>query len=229
MKNFVSKMFLSVAVIAFSLASSSCSNESVEDSIKKDSNPSALTLEQAEQQQSSTSKAANVYTIKKYIFNRSNGASGLGHVGVAFELKANINGVNYTSFYEGGVEGTNGWFGIPNAFTPAGSNNGGWWNQVSTQAQMINEFRARGYNRYKFGAAFISTTQAISDNSKLILARFPNRGYAVPSNNCMNACYDVIASFSGNNGNPSVPNQYLPNDWYNGLSVSGGWSNSNAM
>ncbi len=215
-------MIMVLSIITFSLTNTSCTNESTENT----ASPKALTLEEAEQQQGPATEAVNTYTIKKYIFNRSNGANGLGHVGVAFELKATINGVNYTSFYEGGVEGTNGWFGIPNAFTSPGSNNGGWWNQMSTQAQMINEFRARGYNRYKFGAAFISTTKAISDNSKAILAAFPNRGYNVAGNNCMNASYDVIASFSGSNGNPSVPTQYFPNNWYNGLSVSGGWSNS---
>jgi hypothetical protein len=224
MKKFTLKMIMVLSVITFSLTNTSCTNESVDNSTQTTN--SKLTLEQALQQQNPNSRVANVYTIKKYIFNRSSGANGLGHVGVAFELKATINGVNYTSFYEGGVEGTNGWFGIPNAFTSPGSNNGGWWNQVSTQPQMLNEFRARGYNRYKFGAAFISTTQAISDNSKAILAAFPNRGYNVAGNNCMNASYDVIASFSGSNGNPSVPTQYFPNNWYNALSVSGGWSNS---
>ncbi len=229
MKKFTLRMIMAFTVFAFSLTNTSCSNESIEDSTKKDTNPSALTLDEAEKQQDPTSKAANVYTIKKYVFNRSNGASGLGHVGVAFELKATINGVNYTSFYQGSVEGTNGLFNIPNPFTAAGNNNGGWWNQVSTQPQMIAQFKSRGYTSYKFGQSFLSTTQAISNNSKAILANFPGRGYNVVGNNCMNAAYDVIASFSGSNGNPSVPNQYFPNSWYNGLSVPGGWSNAVAM
>lgn len=232
MKKFALKVLISLSVIAFSLATISCSNESIDNSKTNAANSAPLTLEDAVKQQDPASRAANTWFIKKYIFNRTNGAGGLGHVGVAFELRATINGTTYTSFYQGGVEGTNGWFGIPNAYTPIGGNNGGWWNQVTTQAQMINEFRARRYNRYKFGVVFIMSSQYESDNTKNILARFPNRGYAVPSNNCMNASYDVINSFSGFNGSPSVPTQYLPNRWYDSLPVgssvagSGGWSNS---
>jgi hypothetical protein len=227
MKKLSLRVLMSLSVIALSLSSIGCSNNSDDENIPEVA--TAKTIDEALKQQDPSSRAANTYIMKKYIFNRTNGAGGLGHVGVAFELRATINGVNYVSFYEGGVEGTNGWFGIPNAFTAPGSPNGGWWNQVSTQAQMINEFRSRGYNRYKFGVLFVSVTQATSDNSKLILARFPNRGYAVPSNNCMNASFDVIASFDNLNGNPSVPTQYFPNNWYNALTVGLQWSNSIAI
>ena len=229
MKKFALKMIMSVSVIAFSLTSISCSNESLEDSTATGTNANSLTLEEAEKLQNPSLKDGDVYTIKKYIFSRSKGAGRLGHVGVAFELRATIGGVNYISFYEGGIEGTNGWFGIPNAFTPLGGNNGGWSNQVSTRDQMINEFKARRYNRYKFGVAFVSTTAATSNYAKGLLAFFPSRGYNVAGNNCMNASYDVIASFSENNGNPSVPNQYLPNSWYDGLTVASGWGNSISM
>lgn len=225
MKNLALKMFTSLLVIALSISSISCSKDAVDESTNANLSNSN-TMEEALAKQSSNAKAANTYIMKKYIFNRSNGAGGLGHVGVAFELRATINGVSYISFYEGGVEGSNGWFGIPNAYTPIGGNNGGWWNQVSSQAAMINEFKSRGYNRYKFGVLFVGTTQSTSDNSKLILSKFPNRGYAVASNNCMNACYDVVASFDNLNGNPSVPTQYAPNNWYNALTVGLQWSNS---
>jgi hypothetical protein len=224
MKKLSLRILMSVSVVALSLSSIGCSNDSVEETTV--SNVVPVTMEAALKSQSTTARVANTYIMKKYIFDRTNGANGLGHVGVAFEIQATINGVKYVSFYEGGVEGTNGWFGIPNAFTAPGSPNGGWWNQVSTQAQMKNEFKSRGYNRYKFGVLFVSVTQATADNSKLILARFPNRGYAVPSNNCMNASYDVCASFDTLNGNPSFPLQYFPNSWYDALSVSNQWSGS---
>ena len=125
MKKIVSKILASLAVIAFSLTNTSCSNDSSQDLKVTDSKVTEMTLEEAENQQNTNLKAANVYTIKKYIFNRSAGANGLGHVGVAFELKATINGVNYTSFYTGSVEGSS-LYGIPLPYISPGSNNGGW-------------------------------------------------------------------------------------------------------
>lgn len=173
----------------------------------------------------------DLYQVKKYVFVRTNGANGLGHVGVAFELRARITGVNYTSFYCGAIEGTNGWFDIPNAFTPPGSNNGGWNEQVSTQSQMFALFTARRYNAYKFSQNFLVVTLARSNAGKTILAGFPGRGYNVSGNNCMNAVYDLLTNFSFPNdaGNPTVPSSYAPNNWYSTLTVNGGWSNSNQI
>ena len=173
----------------------------------------------------------DLYQVKKYVFSRTSGANGLGHVGVAFELKARITGVNYTSFYCGAIEGTNGWFNIPNAFTLPGLNNGGWTEQVSTQPQMFAQFGFRGYNSYKFSQNFLIVTLARSNAGKAILAGFKGRGYNVSGNNCMNATYDLLSNFSfpGDSGNPAVPNSYFPNNWYNSLTVNGGWSNPNVL
>ena len=213
-------------VVALSFTSISCSND---DSVQ------SATVSTSKEAPSSLKgigpNLPDLYQVKKYVFVRTNGANGLGHVGVAFELRARITGVNYTSFYEGGIEGTNGWFGIPNAFTPAGGNNGAWNLQKSTQAQMLADFSSRGYNGYKFSQNFLIVTIARSNAGKAILAGFPGRGYNVSGNNCMNGVSDLLTNFSfpGDAGNPTVPSQYFPNNWYNALSVNSGWSTSQAL
>lgn len=210
--------FLMLVVIGLSFTTVSCSNDDE--------------VLQSEISTSNTDESLNrtfgpnlpdTYMIKKYVFNRSTAVNGLGHVGVAFELRARISGVNYTSFYCGAIENEK---GSPIVFS--GGNNGGWWSQLSTQPQMLTAFRNRGYNRYKFGQSFVSITLARSNQGKAILAGFPNRGYNLSGNNCMNAAYDVLSNFSfaGDAGNPSVPGQYFPNNWYNALTVNNGWSNS---
>ena len=223
----ITTLFLMLFSAAFFFALTGCSND--EDTI--DSSVSSQTTSNNLTSKSIGPNLPDLYEVKKYVFVRSNGANGLGHVGVAFELRARITGVTYTSFYNGAIEGTNGWFGIPNAFTPVGGNNGGWNNQRTTQAQMFAEFRSRGYNAYKFSQNFLIVTLARSNDGKAILNGFPGRGYNVSGNNCMNAVYDLLSNFSfpGDSGNPSVPNSYLPNNWYNSLTVNGGWSNSNAL
>ena len=214
-------LMLFVASMLFTTAS--CSN---------DDSAQSTTVATAKEDSSSLKSIGpnlpDLYEVKKYVFVRTNGANGLGHVGVAFELRARITGVTYTSFYCGGIEGTNGWFGIPNAFTPLGGDNGGWTQQVSTQPQMFAQFGARGYNAYKFSQNFLIVTLARSNAGKAILAAFPGRGYNVSGNNCMNAVYNLLSNFSfpGDAGNPSVPSSYLPNNWYGSLTVNGGWSNS---
>lgn len=227
MKNLFTR--LKVLAVVGGLLLTSCSSEPTNNIATTNLDTKTMTLEQAVQNQSPSSRVENVYTVKKYIFNREGGAGGLGHVGVAFELRAVINGVTYTSFYQGAVEGNNGWFGVPLGFISQGDFNGGWTSQVSTQSQMFQEFRNRQYNRYKFGTSFTSTSFATSNVAKTLLSNFERRGYNLAGNNCMNAAYDVVATFSGTNGNPSVPNQFFPNSWYNNLTTARGWSGSKAL
>jgi hypothetical protein len=230
MKKITFKLLM-LFIIALSFTVVSCSND------EDFSNQSQSVTKSDETTISNSANKAigpnlpDLYEVKKYVFVRTSGANGLGHVGVAFELRARITGVNYTSFYCGAIEGTNGWFGIPNPFTPAGGNNGGWTQQVSTQPQMFNLFTTRGYNGYKFSQNFLTVTLARSNAGKAILNGFPTRGYNVSGNNCMNAVYDLLSNFSfpGDAGNPAVPNSYAPNNWYSSLTVNGGWSNSNQL
>jgi hypothetical protein len=226
MKKITLKLIM-LFTIALSFTTISCSNDDSTDQNQLTAKSNDLGSSKTAVAKAIGPNLPDLYEVKKYVFVRKNGANGLGHVGVAFELRARISGVNYTSFYCGGVEGTNGWFGIPNAFTPAGGDNGGWQKQVSTQAQMFAQFGAKGYNGYKFSQNFLIVTLARSNAGKAIISGFPGRGYNVSGNNCMNAVYDLLSNFSfpGDAGNPAVPSSYAPNSWYASLTVNGGWSN----
>lgn len=169
----------------------------------------------------------DTYSVKKYVFLRTSGAptplGPLGHVGAGFELRARINGVNYVSFYFGSVENSDG-----TAFILPGQYNAGWWLQYSTQADMLSTMKARGYDKYKFQQIFYNTEITRVNAGKAILFNFPKRGYSLPANNCMNAAFDLLQNFSfpGEVNVPSVPINYFPTNWYNSLSVNGGWSGS---
>ena len=221
----ISSLCLMLFTVALIFTSVSCSND---DSIQTKSESSNDDLSSLK---GYGPNLPDLYEVKKYVFNRKNGANNLGHVGVAFELRARISGVTYTSFYDGAVEGTNGWFNIPNAYIPAGVNNGGWNFQRSTSAQMFADFKSRQYDRYKFSQNFLIVPIARSNAGNVIIAGFPGRGYNVYGNNCMDAVYQLLNNFSfpGDSGNPTVPSQYFPNNYYDSLSVNGGWSTSRVL
>ena len=220
MKNLFTKLSVCL-LMASSLFLTSCSTNSDE----------VLTVgEKKATLEGSTAKALpDLYEYRKYVFVRPKGAAGNGHVGVGFELRARISGRTYLTYYCGAVEGTNGWFGIPNAYIAPGTVNGGWNTSNSTQQLMFSEFRGqRNYTFYK-STQYAVTTLAASNLAKNFLINFQYRGYAVASNNCMNACFDVLNALGGSNANPSVPTQYRPNDWYNSLTASRGWSATSSL
>lgn len=172
----------------------------------------------------SNSKVETTWTIKRYIFNRSNGAQGAGHVGVGLEIRS----ANPTAvyFYGGAVENEKGSFSVPR-----GGNNSGWAYSFTSNAALLSYMKnTRKYDRYKFEGSFKNISYAKVTDSYNKLVDLPNRGYNLLGNNCMNATYDVLIQAGGVYvANPSTYANYLPNGWYNDFSGSNGWSNSNNL
>jgi hypothetical protein len=167
---------------------------------------------------------AGSYTIKRYVFSRSSGANGLGHVGVGVEIRtSNPTTVRY---YAGAVENSS-----ASLFVPIGGNNGGWATVKTSFAGMYNEFTARGYNYYKFTKSFTNVTKQRALNTVNEINYLPGRGYLLAGNNCMNATYDVL----NQGGGLFIPAPsasaalYAPNVWFNSLLTSIGWSNQVSM
>jgi hypothetical protein len=165
------------------------------------------------------------YTVKQYIFQRPDGASGLGHVGVGYEVRTFSSGVQVSvTYYYGSVENSGGAMVV----IPFYQNNGGWMSTCATGATMLNTMKsaAYGYKNYKYRTSFsaLSSTQRANAYSKISF--FPNRGYSLAGNNCMNAAWDVLWEL----GTPNVAwvqTNYFPNGWYNNCTV--GWSASTAL
>jgi hypothetical protein len=168
----------------------------------------------------------NTYTVKRYIFQRPNGANGLGHVGVGFEVRA-FNGPRLlsTTYYYGGVENFS-----ASLIVPRNGNNGGWWRTTSSSATMLNTMKNAPYNyvNYKFTVDFASASPQSVDNGIAKIKDFPARGYFLAGNNCMNATYDVLTSMNLTGASVAWPStNYFPNGWYNGTTT--GWSTSRAL
>lgn len=169
------------------------------------------------------SRAGVTYTVKQYIFQRPNAAFGYGHVGVGYEVRTYSNGVQSNiKYYFGGVENGQGSPGVP-----AGGNNGGWWSTASTGAAMYSVMRnSYGYVNVKFRIAYSSLSNTRRINALNRISRFPSRGYLLATNNCMNACWDVLSELATPNV-AWVQNNYAPNDWYR--RTTNGWSSSRAL
>ena len=163
------------------------------------------------------------YTVKQYIFQRPAAAFGLGHVGVGFEVRTYTNGVQSNiTYYYGGVENAGG-----QAIVLPGGNNGGWSGYTATGAAMFSIMKnTYGYVNYKFKTSFTALSAAQRNNGYAKLANFPNRGYVLATNNCMNACWDVLWEI-GTQNVAWVENNYFPNDWYNRCTAN--WSGSVAL
>ena len=213
MKNLFTKLSVCL-LMASSLFLTSCSTNSDEILTASEKNN---TLEV------SSGKLATTYTIKRYVFNRESAVGGLGHVGVGFEVRT----TNPTSviYYYGGVENSKG--------SPAvglGGANGGWWGTTASGSIMFSVMKnTYGYSRYKFEKAFMNISTTRVTNSINEIKYFPNRGYLLLGNNCMNASYDVLNQGGGLIlPNPTIATSlaYIPNNWYNLFVSFNGWSGS---
>jgi hypothetical protein len=165
---------------------------------------------------------AVTYQAKAYIFLRTPGPFGFGHVGWGYEVRTYTNGrLTNTTYYYGAVENPGG-----QAYVPPGGNNGGWWATASTGQTMYNAMKNRGYQSYKFVANFYSVTSTNINNAYNYAINMPNRGYNVTGNNCMNASYDVLTAIRAPNvAWPST--NWTPTGWYNNTST--GWSSSRSI
>jgi hypothetical protein len=167
---------------------------------------------------------AGTYSIKRYVFSRSNGANGLGHVGVGVEIRTtNPTTVRY---YNGAVENFNATFQIL-----PGDDNSGWFRINTDYNSMLLNFTSRNYNYLKFEKSFKNVTKQKALNTVNEVLRLPNRGFSLVGNNCMNATYDVL-----NQGGglflplPSISVAlYAPNAWFGTLVSLNGWSVQSAI
>ena len=205
-----------VLLLVSSVFFTNCSNESVEEALP-------VTNEANLESNLASRPATTTYTIKRYVFNRMNGANGLGHVAVGVEIRtANPTGVFY---YFGGVENTQ---GAPSV--PVGGNNGGWYQIAATGANMFAVMKSSkyGYNRYKFEKAFTTVNYQQVNNTINKIKDFPTRGYFLAGNNCLNATYETLMQAGGGvfiAWPPSIsPLNYSPNGWYFGMPAA--WSGS---
>ncbi len=215
MKNSLKKLSLLLLTSGFALFYSCTTNN---DEITEKVEASELT---PPVESTLNARAETTWTIKRYIFNRSNGANGAGHVGVGLEIRSANPSAVY--FYGGGVENERGSFSIPR-----GGNNSGWSSSFTSNAGLLAYMKnSKNYNRYKFEGSFktISYAKVLDSYNKLV--DLPKRGYNLLGNNCMNATYDVLIQAGGVYvANPSTYANYLPNGWYNDFSGNNGWSNS---
>ena len=166
------------------------------------------------------------YTVKRYIFQRPNGANGLGHVGVGFEVRAFF-GVTLlnTTYYYGGVENSS-----ASLIVPRNGKNDGWYREATSGAAMLNTMKNAPYYyvNYKFTANFESASSTSINNGIAKIKDFPARGYFLAGNNCMNATYDVLTSMNLSGASVAWPStNYFPNGWYNATTT--GWSTSRAL
>ncbi len=233
MKNLSLKVLAVLSVFTLSLSIGSCSNDEapipnqntvvnlqeakVENS--QEFNPESLPIEY-----SARLLDAGTYSIKRYVFSRSNGAGGLGHVGVGVEIRT----TNPTTvrFYNGAVENSTGSFGVL-----PGGNNGGWYIINTSYSAMLNNFTSRGYNYIKSTKSFTNVTKQRALNTVNEVMYLPNRGYLLAGNNCMNATYDVLNQ--GGGLFIPLPNAaaafYAPNVWFNSLTIGLGWSGQSGI
>ncbi len=201
----------------------SCSTPEIEQNQIQEQTAQVLaesTLSSRAQNVSQPAPVTTTYTVKQYIFQRPAAAFGAGHVGVGFEVRTYTNGAQSNiTYYYGAVEN-----GAGSPIVLPGGNNGGWSGYTATGANMFSIMKnTYGYVNYKFKAAFTNLSATQRNNAYAKLANFPNRGYVLATNNCMNACWDVLWEL-GTSNVAWVENNYLPNSWYN--KCTNGWSGS---
>lgn len=232
MKNLL-KNLKTFALVTTSVIFLSCSNEAAQKTNQQElvTAADASTVKPEDGNGENSRAAETTWKIKRYIFNRSNGAAGAGHVGVGFELRSTNPTAVY--FYAGGVELWQAAY-----YVAPGGNNTGWAKYFPSNAAMLNFMKNGGYayNRYCFEKSFKDINKAQVDATYNKLVAFPGRGYQLNGNNCMNATYDVLVSATFAN----VPNpsnnifNYLPNSWYinicqNESNSAFNWSGNNNL
>ena len=214
-----------IAIVLFSVfLMMSCAAPEIENNQDKTSDaPLKSTLSARSQIIEQPAPVTTTYTVKQYIFQRPNAAFGAGHVGVGFEVRTYTNGAQSNiTYYYGAVENSGG-----SGIVLPGGNNGGWSGYTGTGANMLSIMKnTYGYVNYKFKAAFTNLSLNQRNNAYAKLANFPNRGYILATNNCMNAAWDVLWEL-GTTNVAWVENNYLPNSWYN--RCTNGWSGSYAL
>ena len=215
MKNLLKNLKVGV-LLSSTLFLFNCTNESAQEIQQKEvlTAADASTVKPETSNDTESKAVATTWKIKRYIFNRANGAGGAGHVGVGFELRS----INPTAvyFYAGGVE-----LWQQAYYVAPGGNNTGWAKYFATNAEMLNYMKngPYSYNRYCFEKSFKDIYKYEVDATYNKLVAFPKRGYQLNGNNCMNATYDVLVSATFSN----VPNpsnnifNYLPNSWYTNI------------
>ncbi|GGN92533.1 hypothetical protein GCM10010112_79820 [Actinoplanes lobatus] len=134
-----------------------------------------------------------------YVFVRTAGANGLGHVGWGYRLTCD------GGYAFGSVENPTG-----KAHIDKGVDNG-FWRGSGTESEMLAAMRSRGYNAYKA----ITGSRATFDTgpADVIAAASAGRGYDVIGNNCADTVWDVLHAY----GVPDLPYLQLhpaPNNWY---------------
>jgi hypothetical protein len=225
MKKLSLKVLAALSVFTLLLSISSCSND-------EQPTPTINAVENLQETVVAASPAENTarlldagtYSIKRYVFVKTSGASGLGHVGVGVEIRTtNPTTVRY---YNGSVEnGKSSFIILPGGF------NDGWYRINTDYNGMLNNFTTRGYNYLKFTQTFTNVTKQRALNTVNEIMYLPNRGYSLAGNNCINAVYDVLNQGGGLFVYPPTANPvtYAPNIWFNALYTSNGWSNQYAM
>lgn len=217
MKNLSLKVLAVLSVFILSLSISSCS-------IDEEPVLTANTVDELPVENAARLIDAQTYSIKRYVFSRSSGAGGLGHVGVGVEIRTtNPTTVRY---YNGAVENERASFAIL-----PGGNNGGWYRINTDYNSMLLNFTSRRYNYVKFTKSFqtVSKTRALNTVNEVM--KIPNRGYLLAGNNCMNATYDVL----NQGGGLFIPAPtasavlYAPNVWFNSLTTTIGWSGQSGI
>lgn len=177
-----------------------------------------------------------------YLFLRTPGPFNLGHTGVGFILKytwydpaTQVTTVRYTP-YCGGVENPKG--------TPViapGLPNGGWFNSGgggnnNTEADAVeflkSSMKQKGYTKYKHelsgGSTLLPSDTDQGNAARNIIAKFPNRGYNVVGNNCMDASYEVLQAL-GVSGMASPKTDWRPTQQFNSTGRRGGWSDASNL
>lgn len=225
MKNLSLKVLAVLSVFTLSLSISSCSNdEEPIPTVNTVENLQEVKVDDVPVEYAARLLDAGTYSIKRYVFSRSSGAGGLGHVGVGVEIRTtNPTTVRY---YNGAVENTTG-----SPATLPGGNNGGWYRINTDYNGMLLNFTSRGYNFLKFEKSFKNVTKQRALNTVNEVMYLPNRGYLLAGNNCMNATYDVL----NQGGGLFIPAPavtavlYAPNVWFNSLTTGLGWSGQSGI
>jgi hypothetical protein len=220
MKKLSLKVLAALSVFTLLLSISSCSNdEEPIPTINAVENLQEIVVADSPDENTARLLDAGTYSIKRYVFSRSSGAGGLGHVGVGVEIRTtNPTTVRY---YNGAVENERSSF-----LVLPGGNNGGWYRINTDYNGMLNNFTSRGYNFIKFTKSFTNVTKQRALNTVNEVMYLPGRGYLLAGNNCMNATYDVL----NQGGGLFIPAPtasaalYAPNVWFNSLVTGIGWS-----
>jgi hypothetical protein len=133
-----------------------------------------------------------------YAFRRMRSAVYFGHVGWGFQL-------GDSAYYYGATEGR---FDLPEIFP--GHNNGWWAQEVASEADILEDMRARGYDAYKR----ISVETADPASAKHVADSLQHAGYHLVGNDCVDHVKRVLEAF----GVACLPDRTLrhvsANEWF---------------